>query len=163
MQHLMLLENYFGNMKKIRTLLLTLSIFLFNQAFCQDSLYRKYVDSILISRSKSNVKRIKVKNSPTVRYTYYRDSKELVFFDIFYPRRINDEDNWYFNYHFVDGQLLMINKYNGRGIKDKRRKNAFYYFRNGLLVFKEENKTSIENPEKEFKIALDIKLKAPTP
>jgi hypothetical protein len=146
----------------MRTILIIIFIFLFDQAYCQDSLYRKSIDSILIARSIKSVKRVKVKmDSIYIRYSFNRKSKELVFLDICYRRKAGNDENWWLNYHLIDGKLSMLNKYNGRVAGDKKRANAFYYFKNGILVFKEENSTTIHDLDEKIRLGLELITKAP--
>ena len=66
---------------------------------------------------------------------------------------------WVYRYHFRQDTIILISKYNNVKIKDPRWQNAYYYFRNNILVYKEETGTSIPDIEGERKKAEHLKKK----
>jgi len=54
-----------------------------------------------------------------------------------------------------------MNKWNGYPLKNKKRAIAFYYFSNEALLYKDENKTKIENIDLQRSIVDMLKLHAP--
>ncbi len=145
----------------MRKLIILFFIFLLNKSFCQDSLsYKRHVDSILISRSRAKVKKIKTHvDSLEIRYFFEKNTKQLSLIEVIQPN-MNDWI-WIYNYHFIEGKLTMMSKYNNHAIGDKKRELALYYFKDNALVYREENKTQIEDIDDQMKRAEELKLKAP--
>ena len=135
-------------------------VFFSCKSFSQDSLsYKKYVDSVLLSRTNIPVKKIKAKDGPLrLRYFFNKQSKELSLIEV--VEKFKDS-LWIYNYQFVNGQLAMMNKYNNHPLGDKLRQNAFYYLKNYTVIYSEENKTKFLNLAREIKRAEELKLKAP--
>ena len=68
---------------------------------------------------------------------------------------------WIYNYHFINGKLSMMNKYNNHALGDKKREIAFYYLKNNKIIYREESKTQIEEIDNQLKRAEELKLNAP--
>lgn len=117
----------------------------------QDSLlYKHRIDSVLVYYSHRPMKRMKIKrNEKVIYYCYNRKSHKLIAVNIYEKKLDADKNSWVYKYNFINGELVMISKYNGRGIGDKRRAVAFYYFKDDKLVYLVENSTQIDNIELE--------------
>jgi len=128
--------------------------------YAQESLsFKNNIDSILLSRSHDGTKKIKSRyDSLYIRYFYARRTKELVLIE---TRQKYDTVIWSFNYHFIEGKLTMMNKWNGYPLKNKKKVIAFYYFNNETVLYKDENKTKIENTDLQRSIAKMLQLRAP--
>ena len=137
-------------------------LFHFNTTFCQDSLqYKNKIDSILFSRANDGVKIIKAKEGSTrLRYFFVRATKILDLIEVAEP--IDDKEVWIYNYHFYNGKLIMLNKYNNHGIKDKKREIAFYYLKDGIIYYREENKTKISDLELRIKKGMELQQNSPS-
>jgi hypothetical protein len=144
-------------MKKILFGLLVLAII--NKCYSQESAYKKLIDSTLLSRSHKPVKKIKVIGDSTIKTFYYEKvSKELSLIEV--VSMDNNRIRWWYNYHFINGEFVMLNKYNGQSANN-RKANAFYYFKNDQLIFKEEHKAQMQNLETQVQVANNMRLNAP--
>jgi len=141
------------------TVLILLSCLILTRSFSQDSLYKHQVDSILISRSKTSVKIIKVKSDNfRVRYFFKKDTKELALIEV---SEQNGKIISIYNYHYIDGEFKMLSKYKNYPLADKMREKAFYYLKNGELIYKTENSAQIDNISFHLERAQQLKQTAP--
>jgi len=115
----------------------------------QDSIQHKIIiDSILIQNSKKQLKRIKIKEGKgQILHHYNKKNKQLINIQIIVPPFIPGVIPWSHNYNFINGELVMIVKWNGYPLKHKKRRIATYYFKDGNLIYREEKGTEIQNIE----------------
>ena len=66
-----------------------------------------------------------------------------------------------YNYHYIDSELTMLSKYNNHALGDKMREIAFYYLKNGSLIYRTENNTQIDNISYHIERAQLLKQTAP--
>jgi hypothetical protein len=144
-----------------QTFLIFLSAIIFQNSFAQDSLlYKNKVDSILVSRSKSAVKTVKVKNdSFRIRYFFKKDTHELAVIEV---EEEKGKDIVIYNYHYIDGKIVMISKYINHPSRDKMKETAFYYLKNGVSLYRTENNTQIEGISRHIERANELKNTAPS-
>ncbi|MCX6316265.1 MAG: hypothetical protein NTW29_03185 [Bacteroidetes bacterium] len=143
----------------LRVLLL---IFLFasTDSYGQDSIIIvKKIDSIWREKIKTTKQNFK-SSTDGVQYQVWfaKKSKEILLVSEVHFK-VPDEKTkfWIYFYHFRNGKLIYITKYNNAPIKDPRRKICNYYFNDENLVYKHEYKTSIPDIETEKKKAYQLK------
>jgi hypothetical protein len=144
----------------MRKLILLIVVFNSVKLYSQDSVYYKIqIDSILLTRAKMRVKKIKAENENlAIRYFYTKKTKELSAIEI---KELAPKAIWLYNYHFINSKLIMLNKYNNHLLGDKLTANAFYYTKDNVLIYKEEHNTKFENLNEEIRRAEELKSKAP--
>ena len=122
---------------------------------------RHEIDSILSIKIK--VKRHGVKSDwDSVHYTvaFHKATGNLMSIDeIHYPVLGGKTEWWIYRYHFRNDALVLISKYNNVKMKDPRWQNAYYYFRNKSLAYREEKGTSIPDIDAEFKKGISLRDK----
>ncbi len=118
------------------------------------------MDSILVSRSKSPVKTVKVKNDAfRTRYFFKKSTDELAVIEVAEP---HGKDIIIYNYHFIDGKIVMISKYHNHPAREKMKETAFYYLKNGVLIFRMEKNTQIDSIYHHLERANELKNIAPS-
>ena len=134
--------------------------FLLSYLYCfsqNDMSYKNSIDSVLLSRTKSRVKKIRITiDTLNVRYFFTKKNDSLALIEIIDR---NGRDSWVYNFHYINGQLAMLSKDNNRKSKDERFASAFYYFNNEKVVHKEENKTVVEDLHQLLHLAGKLKNK----
>ena len=145
----------------MRTLIIIFLTFFLTKCYSQDSAsYKRYVDSILIGRSKTKVKKIKTQvDGLHIRYFFQKATRQLELIEVIQPNK-NDQI-WIYNYHFINGKLSRMNKYNNHEVGDRKREIAFYYLKNSKIIYREESKTQIDDIDNQLKRAEELKLNAP--
>lgn len=127
--------------------------FLITKPACsQDSnLIAKKIDSIWAFKIKATKQKIKSPaNSPKYRVWYAKRTNDILLIEeVHYPVLDEQTKFWIYNYHFRNGKLILISKYNNAGKKDYRRKICFYYFDDNRLLYRHEFKTSITDVDNE--------------
>jgi hypothetical protein len=99
-------------------------------------------------------------DSSRVRYYFSKRSKNLELIAIEEKRQ--GKIIWIYNFHFIDGVLTMLNKWNGIPARLKNSATSYYYLSNNELVHKEENNTRIGDIHYQINRAEEYKRKAST-
>jgi hypothetical protein len=114
--------------------------------FAQDStLLRHRIDSMLFLHGKFSSKKFNSEYD-SVHYLVIsskRTKEVLNIAEVHYPVLGGKTKWWIYNFTFIDNKIVKISKYNNVRTKDPRRQDAFYYFYNDTLVYREEKGTSI--------------------
>ncbi|RYD75628.1 MAG: hypothetical protein EOP53_16150 [Sphingobacteriales bacterium] len=113
------------------------------------------IDSIWAIKIKTDRKIIKSAGANTHYGVWYakKSNDILLVKETQYPVADEKTKFWIYDYHFRNGQLFLITKWNNTHAKDKDRKICHYYFRNGELLYKHEFRVSIANLPDEIKKA----------
>lgn len=115
---------------------------------CQDSvLYKNSIDSIIVNNSKKDKRKIIRKDDFEISYFYNSNTKELVSILLVTKEKIEGGIAWSYFYNFDNGELIRFGKWNGRPLKDKSRKIASCYLKDGAIVYREEYHLTIEDIE----------------
>ena len=143
---------------------LLLILFFFLPIYChgQDSSVIVHkIDSIWSIKIKTKKEKFKSSGDGIqYRVWYNKKTRDIILVEeIHYPVENEETKFWIYYYHFRDGKLIFITKYNNAGIKNPGRKVCYYYFRDDNLIYKHEFRTSISNIETEREKAYDLKIK----
>ncbi len=130
--------------------------------FSQDSIAIVHtIDSIWSVKLKTKKRRFKSDyDSLNYRVWYDKTTGEILSIEeSHYPVNGGTTKFWIYNYHFRDGKLIFLTKYNNTNIKDYRRQICYYYFLNDKLHYKHEFRTSILDIPGEQEKAYGLKKK----
>lgn len=97
-------------------------------ACSQDSnLIAKKIDSIWAFKIKAAKQKIKSSaNSPKYKVWYAKATNDILLIEeVHYPVLDEQTKFWIYNYHFRDGKLILISKYNNTGKKTTGEKYVF--------------------------------------
>jgi hypothetical protein len=134
-------------------LICCLSFFIIAKAYSQDyNAIKHKTDSVWKYKGKSKGKTFKSEfDSISYRVSYIKKSKEILLIEErHYPASGSLTNIWFYKYHFRQGRLILMSKWNNTGLKYSNRQNALYYFENEKLLHIHEEGTSIPNIDSEI-------------
>jgi hypothetical protein len=140
---------------------LILSIMLLSETcYAQDDrIYMRQVDSILGRYSHEKVKEFRIKRKNIKgSYRFSKETKQLKTISV---KEKQDRVYWVYSYHFFEGKLVMIHKWNSYRSYYGDPIWASYYLKDDVMVHRKENHTQIEDVDGHIRRAWELRSESP--
>lgn len=144
----------------MKPVLIVFAILLSVRCYSQeDPVYMRWVDSTLGWNSHEKTKELRIKRKDIKgSYRFSQQTKQLKSISF---KEKQGRIHWVYYYNFIDNKLVMIRKWNSYRSYYGDAIWASYYLKEGVVVYKKENYTQIENLEEHIIRALELQSESP--
>lgn len=143
------MRNSLQSLRSKLFLIITLICFLLS-AQAQDSVfYKKSIDSALLLKKPEKHRR-RVEDGNMTFYAYDRRTTQITFIQVHHRHSGDPLYPWLYTFNFFNGELVRISKWNGYPLKHKQRQIAEYYLKSGMILFRNEAGTIIQDVDSQI-------------
>jgi hypothetical protein len=124
-----------------------------------DRIYMRKVDSIHAKYGHEDIKEFRIKRKNIKgSYRFSRQARQLKSISVIEKQ---DRIHWLYRYHFIEGKLVMINKFNSYRSYYGDEIWASCYLKDGVVVYRKTNHIQIEDVDRHITRALELRSESP--